>query len=304
MAMTIKSTRYDNAGFPVVEWTEDRNSHAPNSPSWFSSRVTIACFITRDEVTGELLFATNGSPQQGLVYQRRPWKHLAGFHAEAARGLYYTHEELRQHELTRQAFTAMRPKDGNPVVGVLLAGMITDDDSIVMLAEFDHNDRHASVPMHLNYATATQIQVAELHDRLHQAFIVSRDAYVHELCDGEYLWPAGKEHLAIRPPQGATMNSIDRALNRISAMIIIAGMIWGSTEALHGEAKYRFQWSDAGYVYNEMLAGQLSPAASQFIGDVLFGVVAGGIAGLLCTVVLSVVLLAVHRLCTMLFLGE
>jgi hypothetical protein len=194
MAIKMMPVKFDAVGFPVVEWVEDRNSFAPDG-GWFgSTRVTVRCFIKPDPESGELLFATSRSPKKEEIYQQRPWKNLSSFHGQAARELYHTQEDLQTFNVMKQALAKrLSPKkQGAPDMSHLV-GLLREDDAIVMLAEFD--DEHRSVPMHINYATGTQIEIAELHNELFRWFIAKRANFVENICGGEFVWPKDKVDL-------------------------------------------------------------------------------------------------------------
>jgi hypothetical protein len=109
---------------------------------------------------------------------------LVGFRPASAKELYYTAEDHRMNEALK-SIASRKFKTAALFMG--------DDDSIVMLA--DVADEYPSIPMHINYAVGTPVEIAEIHSELYRCFIAQRQALVESLCDGEYKWPAGKKHL-------------------------------------------------------------------------------------------------------------
>lgn len=221
MAIKRLTTTRDAVGFPVVEWTETRRNG--------SARVK--CFITRDPATDALLFATSGSLSTNGLYTQRPWEKLVGFRPTPARELYYTAADHRMNEALR-SIASQKFKTA--------ALFITDDDSIVMLA--DIADECPSIPMHLNYALGTAVEIAELHSELYRCFIAQRQALVESLCDGEYKWPAGKQHVASIPASrsGSSAMPNDTPFKIIAAIACGLLAVYFQPASMRGSPQFTF----------------------------------------------------------------
>ncbi len=152
--------------FPLLRWNETRPNGASKS---------VVCFISGDE-NGDLLFASNGGLLTDAIYRRRRWEKLVAFRAVPAVELYYTGVEKRLRQEFMNQYALLR--------------VLAPDDGVVFLADFA--DDHPSVPMHLNYAIAPQVELVALQDALHRRFILQRRQFVDVLCDGEFKVP--KEH--------------------------------------------------------------------------------------------------------------
>jgi hypothetical protein len=179
MGIKLDAEAVDAQGLPVVTWQEDRNHFAPGG----IDRARIACFIQPDEV-GVLQFVAAGSVHHGAFVEARPWEALHSFGVAAAEQLYRAGSDRALLEVF-----ASKSKTG--------AGrMLSTDGAQVMLANFP--DRHASLPMHLNCAEASLVEMAVLHDRLQRAFIDQRTNFIHERCCG--IWPSDEPFIAYEPP--------------------------------------------------------------------------------------------------------
>jgi hypothetical protein len=173
MGIRLDAEAVDLQGLPVVAWEEDRNHFGPNG----FKRVRVACFIRPDE-TGVLQFVRAGWARHGAFEEARPWEALLSFGVTAA-------EQLYRSATDRVLLDVLAGKSKSGAGRVLAT-----DGAQVMLANFA--DRHASLPMHLNCAEASPVEMALLHDGLQRSFITRRAELVHECCDGEYVWPKSK----------------------------------------------------------------------------------------------------------------
>lgn len=180
MAIRLDAPASDAQGLPVVSWEEDRNLFAPEG----IGRSRVACFI-RPDPNGELMFVSVGAVRHGAYEEARPWRLLQSFSISRAEEHYY-------EPMVKAAMDALTSKNR-----MLAAGMT--DGAQVVLAYFD--DEQASVPMHLNCASTSPVDVARLHDRLRREFIDKRLDVVVEKCDAEFVWkgkfeaykPAGEQ---------------------------------------------------------------------------------------------------------------
>ncbi len=182
MGIRLDPEHTDAQGLPVVTWEEDRDHFAPDG----LGPARVACFIRPDKDTGVLQFVSVGSVRHGAFEEARPWARLVSFGSGIADQLYQTAEKRALLEML-----ASKSKSG--------AGrVLTTDGARVMLANFA--DQSPSVPMHLNCASASATDAALLHDRLHREFIVKRADLLHEICDGEAVWPKNRAFVAFEPP--------------------------------------------------------------------------------------------------------
>lgn len=161
----------DRLGFPVVSWVEHRHLG--------TKRIT--CFITRNPDTGELMFCTDGSFEAEAIYSQRPWARLKNFRVSSAQEVY---GRSVVQDMVQGYFSQKRPQ---------LASLVMDR-SLVVVAEF--GDEYATIPMYLNYALATPMEMTALHDALSREFIRKMRETVAARAGGLFLWPRGKEHLA------------------------------------------------------------------------------------------------------------
>jgi hypothetical protein len=162
---------HDAGGLPWLVWDEDRPS----------GNKRVSCAITANDFGDELLFETGGSLLSDPVYWRRPWEKLVGFSPVPASELYYSGVEKRLLNEVMKGLAILR--------------IWGPDDGVVMLADFA--DDRPSIPMHLNYAVGTPIDITTLHNALYTRFIADRRAVVDDVCGGEFKWPlATPESLA------------------------------------------------------------------------------------------------------------
>ena len=111
----------DDAGFPVVTWTEHRGAGSPAG----SGSYRMLCRIGKDAATGELLFVVRGDMRNRTFEAGRPWARLTSFGYHAALHRYLTPVELAMREQLLAKTKA----------GKVLAG----DGGKALLAEFSHD---------------------------------------------------------------------------------------------------------------------------------------------------------------------
>ena len=169
-----------------------------------------------DKETGVLQFVAAGSVRHVAFEEARSWELLKSFEKGSADQLYYAASDRAALDLL-----ASKSKSG---AGQLLA----KDGAQVMLANFA--DEHASVPMHLNCADTSPVEVAVLHDRLHREFIAKRPHLVNELCGGEYIWPKDKPFIAFQPPAPAAVPRWKARLVDLSIVAMLALIAWAFYE--------------------------------------------------------------------------
>jgi len=212
MAIRLDPEECDAQGLPVVSWKEDRNLFAPEG----FGPARVACFIRPDRETEVLQFVSAGSVRHGAFEEARSWELLKSFQSGTADQLYYAASDRAALDLL-----ASKSKSG---AGQLLA----KDGAQVMLANFA--DERASVPMHLNCADASPVEVAMLHDQLHREFIAKRPLLLNEICGGEYVWPKDKPFNAYKPPAPADASRWKARLVDLSIAVVLALIAWGFYE--------------------------------------------------------------------------
>jgi hypothetical protein len=202
MGIRLDLETVDAQGLPVVTWEEDRNLFAPEG----IGRARVSCFIRPDE-TGALQFVSVGAVREGAFEEARPWELLKSFRVGAAEQLYTT-----QGERVWRDVVASRSKSG------LARGLLTDGAQ-VMMANF--GDEHASIAMHLNCAEASTVDMARLHDRLHNEFIVKRPALMKQKCGPDRRWPQKTPFVAFTPPAPSKASFwMERLADLIVALIL------------------------------------------------------------------------------------
>ena len=172
MAIRFETVTMDEQKLPVVCWEEDRNIFAPEG----IGPARVACFIRPDKESGRLMFVAAGLARHGEFEEARPWELLHSFEPTLADQHY-----LSAHE--RVILDTVKRKNS-------LTNIVLTDGAHVMLATF--TDDRASVRMHINCASASPVEVALLHNRLHREFIDKRLDYVTDCCDGAFIWPEDK----------------------------------------------------------------------------------------------------------------
>ena len=212
MTIRIDAVTKDAQGLPVVSWVEDRNIFAPQG----GGQARVTCFIRPDEKTGTLQFVATGSVRHGAFEEARPWELLQSFAISSADQHYYSATDRVLRDVL-----ASKSKSG-------AARLLMTDGAHVLLANFA--DERASMPMHLNCADATPVEVGLLHDWLRREFVDRRVDLVLERCDGTFLWPRDKAFEAYRPEQSAPPEPwkgwIENAGVILLVGLIIAGIIY------------------------------------------------------------------------------
>jgi hypothetical protein len=208
MAIRLDAEDKDAQGFPVVTWEEDRNLFAPDG----FGRARVTCFIQPD-AQGVLQFVSAGSVRHGAYEKARPWDKLISFTQEPA-------EQLYPAAADRARVNMLTNKSKSETVRVLAT-----DGAQVMLANFA--DARPGVPMHLNCAECTKVEMALLLDQLSREFIANRIALLDEKCAGSSVWPKGTPFFPHKTPAPV---SVSRTLVRVVDLAIIGvlGLIgWG-----------------------------------------------------------------------------
>jgi hypothetical protein len=197
----------DEAGFPIVRWTERRNRSSPEA----TSQAMVECRVMKEAQTGELLFVARGSVRHGLFEEGRPWERLNGFRHEQAEALYYTREQLqiRQH-VTKKG----------------IAQFVLSDGANVILGEFGE----ATPPLHINCAEGSPVDINRLHLALIREFITRKEEFVSKICRDPFLWPKDDDRVLTYDPdrtgweESQTANARQEILGWIVAVAIIAAL--------------------------------------------------------------------------------
>lgn len=168
----------DDAGFPIVAWTEDRDVHAPQGVGC----ARVECRIMKDGSTGELLFVKRGTVRDphGRFEQGKSWEKLHGFSEHSAESLYRTNKMI---ELWRQ------------VIKSALGRWALSDKAFVTLAEFQDD-----VAIHLNCADALQNDINRLHAVLVREFVANQLVLVGKISHNRFTWPVGDDRVTTYDP--------------------------------------------------------------------------------------------------------
>jgi hypothetical protein len=204
--------RTDAQGLPVVTWSEDRNLFAPEGVG--SARVV--CFIRPDE-DGVLQFVSVGTKRYGQFVETRPWQTLRSFEIAPA-------ERLYPSALERSTMDWLRKKMKGGMGDIMLT-----DGALVMLANFE--DERRSMPMHLNCASCSPVEMDMLHDRLTREFVAVRPYLVSQICDGHFVWSTSKPFASFASPPAP--KSPSRLILRLIDLAIVMVL---------GTAAYAFYW--------------------------------------------------------------
>ncbi|MFZ1110283.1 MAG: hypothetical protein WAN43_18285 [Rhodomicrobium sp.] len=199
-----------------MSWEEDRNLFAPEG----LGPARVACFIRPDEKTGVLQFVAAGSVRHGSFEEARPWERLHSFERSTAEHHYYEPGERALIDTV-----ANKSKSG-------LGRLLATDGAHVLLANF--SDERRSVPMHLNCAEASPVEVSLLHDRLRREFIDRRGDFVREHCGGEFVWPKDKPFAVWNAPAPAVIPRWKARMVDLSIAIGLGLIGWGLYEYLRG----------------------------------------------------------------------
>jgi hypothetical protein len=197
----------DDAGFPKVTWTEDRNLASPEA----MRRARVECRIMKEATTGILLFAARGNVRHGPFEEAKAWEKLTGFSQPTADELYYTKKQLE-----------FRHYFASKSIGAKLA---LTDNAHVLRAEFAED-----TALHINCADATPVDIDRLRVALTQKFILSRNALVSNICHGLYEWPVTDDKVMTydpaRPGWGDHLKRgfLFEALGWIVAVAVVAGL--------------------------------------------------------------------------------
>ncbi len=212
MTIRLDPEGTDAQGLPVVTWEEDRNLFAPEG----FGPARVACFIRPDEV-GVLQFVAAGSVRHGDYEEARPWEKLVSFGTGTAEQHYRSAGERALLDVL-----ASKSKSG-------VARLLAADGAQVMLAHFA--DDRPSVPMHLNCAESSPVEVALLHDRLSREFIRKRPDLLQEMCDGEFRWTEDSPpFLAYTPPAPPAVPRWQARLVDASIAVVLGLIGWGFYE--------------------------------------------------------------------------
>lgn len=198
MTIRFDDVKEDAQGLPVVSWTEDRNIFAPDG----LGPARVACFVRPGE-GGELMFVAAGSVRYGAFEEARPWRLLKSFESSQAEQHYYSPERFAVMKVLREK---------NKMLAIAMT-----DGAHILLASFA--DERASVPMHLNCASATPVEIAELHDRLRREFIDKRKEYVLKSYYRDYVWKGRKKFKAYVLPKPVELPWADWGVHACVAAI-------------------------------------------------------------------------------------
>lgn len=202
----------DDAGFPIVSWTESRNFFAPGG--FGHSRVE--CRIMKKAHTGELLFVARGQKDNAPFAQSELWQGLTRFSLQPAASLYRS------------------PTDDIPygaLAKTQLGQLFLTDKAKLFYAEFGPGVS----PIHVNYADASKRQFDRLHLALTNAFC-GREDYVASKCKTFYRWPIDDTRVPTYDaseggwPDDKARTFTSKALEWATAIVVLsgtfAGLLW------------------------------------------------------------------------------
>jgi len=200
MAIRLDPEQTDAQGLPVVTWEEDRNLMSTEN----SGRARISCFIRPDHA-GALQFVASGSVRFGVFEEVRPWEKLVSFTVAKADELYYSTADRALLDIVTS-----RSRSG-------AARALAADGAFVILANFA--DERRSVPMHLNCADCTPVEIGMLHDRLRLEFLDRRTGFIERICDGVMVWPNDTPYVAHKAaPPTSSMRGLTYLLDALIAV--------------------------------------------------------------------------------------
>lgn len=168
----------DGAGLPIVAWREGRGLHSPEA----LRLARVECRIMKDEKDGTLLFAARGSVREGSFEEAKPWAQLTGFDCKPAHTLYNSVTDLflRQKALEKTPTGALALHDG----------------AQVFLALFGQTE----LPIHINCAEASPVELQKLQATLRRAFLEQRDHLIFKHCGNVFRWPSDDDRVVTYNP--------------------------------------------------------------------------------------------------------
>ena len=169
---------HDDAKLPVVSWRETRGLHSPEA----LRLAHVECRIVKDATTGMLLFAARGTVRAGSFEEAKPWEQLTGFDCQPAQSLYYSSTDSIMR----------RPRPGKSKAGE----MIAHDGAQVLRAIFGPTD----LPIHINCADASPVELEKLQAALRRAFIENRNAHIRQHCKNMFRWPVDDGRVSTYDP--------------------------------------------------------------------------------------------------------
>ena len=196
----------DDAGFPVVTWTEHRGAGSPAG----SGSYRMLCRIGKDAATGELLFVVRGDMRNRTFEAGRPWARLTSFGYHAALHRYLTPVELAMREQLLAKTKA----------GKVLAG----DGGKALLAEFSHDGF-----FDVSCPEAAGPDLDRLQLVLTREFVTKREALIDEHCRIAFLWPVADNRVETFDPMRRTWpgekppSRIADALAWVIAVVLVLG---------------------------------------------------------------------------------
>jgi hypothetical protein len=107
------------------------------------------------------------------------------------------------------------------------------NDAIVMVA--DIADEYPTIPMHLNYAVATPVEIMALHNMLYTRFIGSRRQIVDIVGRGEFKFPPEAETEELRQVYAERAIKLARAIGRHNRQNSFWGRNFGSDASYEAE---------------------------------------------------------------------
>lgn len=193
---------------PWLMWDEERPK----------GQARVVCQIVSGP-DGEFMLESNGSVMDSPLYWRRPWEKLVGFRMMPATDLYQSGFDKR----VKQEFMNL-----SPFLRVLLP-----NDAMVIVA--DVADSYPAIPMHLNYAVATQAELIELHNTLYTRFIAWRGDLINTMCHGEFRLPPEEDTPENRELYGYRAIKMARAIGRFNRQQSFWGRNFGSDASYEAE---------------------------------------------------------------------
>lgn len=178
----------DGAGLPIVSWREGRGLHSPEA----LRLARVECRIMKDKKDGALLFAARGTVREGSFEEAKPWAQLTGFDCKPAHALYNSATDLflRQKALGKSPTGAIALHDGAQVVLTLFGP--------------------TELPIHINCADASPVELQKLQATLRRAFLEQRDHLIFKHCGNVFRWPRDDDRVVTYDPLSARWLSTHR----------------------------------------------------------------------------------------------
>ena len=183
----------DEAGFPIVSWTELRGFSGCGGPG----PVQMQCRIGKEPLSGALMLLSRRLSPEGPVDEGKLWHGLQGFSVGSPHMRSRARLEQELIEYLKRKSASLR--------------VIFGDSAMALQADFGREGL-----LEVSHSESSAAELDHLVVLLTQSFVVARDGLVNSLCEEMFRWPLSDKRLPDFSPGASALKATAEALPKPS----------------------------------------------------------------------------------------